>query len=67
MSRHYDDFGYSARQRREDDEGDAYTVAYAMEDDRRRREWEAQFDIPYRSNGTEIHRALMQRMSSKHD
>jgi hypothetical protein len=58
----YDEIGYSARQRREDDEGDAYTVAFAIEDDRRRREWEAEFGtIPYRSNGADIHRALMAR------
>jgi hypothetical protein len=61
MPRHYDDFGYSARQRREDEARDAYTVAYAMEDDRRRREWEAQFDIPYRSNGKAIHEAVIAR------
>jgi hypothetical protein len=65
MSRHYDDFGYSARQRREDEARDAYTVAYAMEDDRRRREWEAQFDIPYRSNGKAIHEAVIARSRGK--
>jgi hypothetical protein len=61
MSRHYDDFGYTLRQRREDDEGDAYTVAFAIEDDRRRREWEAEFDIPYVSNGKAIHEAVIAR------
>lgn len=60
--RHYDDIGYSARQRREDAAADAYTVAYEAEDDRRRREHEAEFDtIPYRSNGADIHRVLMAR------
>jgi hypothetical protein len=57
----YDEIGYSARQRREDEAADAYAVAFAIEDDRRRREWEAEFDIPYRSNGADIHRALMAR------
>jgi hypothetical protein len=62
MSRHYDDIGYSARQRREDEAADAYAVAYAIEDDRRRREWEAEFEtIPYRSNGKAIHEAVMAR------
>ena len=60
--RHFDDIGYSARQRRDDEAADAYAVAFAIEDDRRRREWEAEFDtIPYRSNGREIHRVLMAR------
>ena len=58
----YDDIGYTLRQRRKDDEADDYAVAYAIEDDRRRREWEAQFDtIPYRSNGREIHEAVIAR------
>ena len=60
--RPYDDFGYSARQRREDEAGDAYAVAFAVEDDRRRREWEAEFDtIPYSSNGKQIHEAVIAR------
>ena len=60
--RHFDDIGYSARQRREDEAAGAYAVAFAVEDDRRRREWEAEFDtIPYRSNGADIHRVLMAR------
>jgi len=58
----YDDIGYSARQRLEDEAADAYTLAYAIEDDRRRREWEAEFGtIAYRSNGAEIHKAVMSR------
>jgi hypothetical protein len=58
----YDEHGYSARQRREDEAADAYAVAFAIEDDRRRREWEAEFDtIPYRSNGREIHEAVIAR------
>ena len=62
MSRYYDDFGYTLRQRREDDEADAYAVAFAMEDERRRREWEAMFKtIPYRSNGKQIHEAVIAR------
>jgi hypothetical protein len=62
MSSHYDDIGYTLRQRREDESADAYAVAYAIEDDRRRREWEEEFDtIPYRSNGREIHEAVIAR------
>jgi hypothetical protein len=62
MSAFYSDLGYSVSQRRKDDEAEAYSLAYAMEDERRRQEWEAEFDtIPYRSNGAEIHRAVMAR------
>ena len=62
MSRHYDDFGYTLRQRCEDEAADAYAVAFAMEDERRRREWEAEFDtIQYRTNGKQIHEAVMAR------
>jgi hypothetical protein len=43
-------------------EAEAYNTAYEIEDDRRRREWEAEFDtIPYRSNGREIHEAVIAR------
>ena len=60
--RHFDDIGYSARQRRDDEAADAYAVAFAIEDDRRRRAWEAEFDtIPYSSNGREIHEAVIAR------
>jgi hypothetical protein len=60
--RHLDDIGYSTRQRREDEAADAYAVAFSIEDERRRREWEAEFDkIPYRSNGKQIHEAVIAR------
>lgn len=59
---YFDGVGYSARQRREDEAADAYAVAFAIEDERRRREWELEFDtIPYRSNGREIHEAVIAR------
>lgn len=60
--RHFDDTGYSARQRRDDEAADAYAVAFAVEDDRRRREWEAEFDtIPYVSDGKKVHEAVIAR------
>ena len=47
---------------RDEREAEAYNAAYELEDDRRRREWEAEFDtIPYRSNGREIHEAVIAR------
>lgn len=57
-----DDYGYTMRQRREDEAGDEYTVRYAIEDEKRRMEHEAEFDgIPYRSDGKRIHEAVMAR------
>lgn len=51
------------RDLRDERAAEAYNTAYELEDERRRREWEAEFDaIPYRSNGADIHRALMARI-----
>ena len=62
MSAFYSDMGYSVRQRREDDAAEAYSLRFDIEDARLRREWEAEFDtIPYRSNGKQIHEAVIAR------
>jgi hypothetical protein len=59
------DYTSTRRDRRADQEADIYGTLYEAEDDRRRREWEAEFDmIPYRSIGADIHRIVMQRMAT---
>lgn len=62
------DYTISRRDRREELAAEAYNTMYEAEDDRRRREWEAEFDtIPYRSRGADIHRIVMQRMKAMND
>ena len=60
-----EDYAVTRRWRRDDQEAELYGTLYEAEDDRRRREWEAEFDkIPYRSIGADIHRIVMQRMAT---
>jgi hypothetical protein len=62
------DYTISRRDRRADQEAELYGTLYEAEDDRQRREWEAEFDtIPYRSRGADIHRIVMQRMQAMRD
>lgn len=56
-----DDYGYTTRQRREDEAADEYTVRYAIEDEKRRIEHEAEFDFPYVSDGKRVHEAVIAR------
>lgn len=60
-----DDYGYTMRQRREDEAGDEYTVRYAIEDEKRRMEHEAEFDFPYVSDGKRVHEAVIGRKAAR--
>jgi hypothetical protein len=54
------------RDRCEELEAERYNALYEVEDDKRRRKWEGEFDtIPYRSNGAEIHRAVMLQLGQR--
>jgi hypothetical protein len=56
------------RDRAAEQETEMYHQLYDAEDDSRRTEWQEQFDsIPYRSNGADIHRIVMQRMGAMND
>lgn len=59
-----DDYGYTMRQRREDEAADEYTVRYAIEDEKRRMEHEAEFDFPYVSDGKQVHEAITSRKAA---
>jgi hypothetical protein len=62
----YDDGLTTARDRREQAAAEAYNVAFELEDDQRRREWEAEFDaIPYHPNTLDIHAAVLKRLRDR--
>lgn len=54
-----DDYGWPYHLRTKDREGDDCTVAYAIEDEKRRMEHEAEFDFPYVSDGKQVHEAVI--------
>lgn len=64
MSRFFpDDYGWPYHLRTKDREGDDYTVKFAMEDEKRRIEWEEEFQgaFPYVSDGKRIHEEITSR------
>lgn len=67
--RHYDDFGYSARQRREDAAGDTRTLIFAAVEDELIREYheEGGMRSDYKPSYATVQRMVEQRIAAMRD